>query len=120
MPPYFELAVACFLPTPLSTSEYSRWAIAVIFTSSSPEGLLYQITGTQDNYALAAPASVTLPSQPNLPSFKSPTSSCPTHQDQPVGYRYATKVKIGYADAELLHTLHYTVMDVPIKHGDTK
>lgn len=123
MPPYYELAVARFVPTSpssFSASEGSRWAIAVTFSSSSSGCLLYQITGTQDDYALAAPASVTLSSQPNSPSSKSPTSSSPTHQNQPAGYRYASKVAIGYADAELLHTLHSTLAAVPIKHGDTK
>ncbi|KIM64671.1 hypothetical protein SCLCIDRAFT_1213188 [Scleroderma citrinum Foug A] len=124
MPPYYELAVARFLPTSASSSsspcECSRWAITVTFTSSSPGGLLYQITGTQDDYALAAPASVTLSSQPNSPSSKSPTSPSPTDQNQPAGYRYASKVAIGYADAELLHNLHSTLAAIPIRHGDAK
>ena len=28
-------------------------------------------------------------------------------------------IGIGYIDTELLHTLHSTVVDIPIKHGDT-
>lgn len=112
MPPYYELAVACFVQSPPS-SEDSRWAIVVTFSSTSSGSLLYQITGTQSDYALAAPASITL-SQP-----KPSCSSSPIQQTQPAGYRYVDKVAIGYADAELLHTLHATLAAVPIKHGDS-
>ncbi|KAL4071796.1 hypothetical protein V8B97DRAFT_1488544 [Scleroderma yunnanense] len=129
MPPFYELAVARFIRTSSSpsSSEESRWAIAVTFNSSGSGSLLYQITGTRADYALAAPASVTLSSPPSSPSSsisRSTNPSSPTHQNQsdshgiPPGYRYVSKTAVGYADAELLHSLHSTLAAIPIVHGD--
>ncbi|KAG6333716.1 hypothetical protein ID866_5374 [Astraeus odoratus] len=126
MPPFYELAVARFVraslsppssPSSSTSHENSRWAIAVTFSSASGS-LLYQITGSRTDYALAAPASVTLssPSRSSPPPKSSSTTS--SQEGIPSGYRYASKVQIGFADSELLHSLHSTLAAIPIVHGD--
>ena len=69
MPPFSELAVAHFIQTSLSTcasSSDSRWAITVTFSSAKSSGsVVYQISGTHTDYALATPASVTLSLPPS-------------------------------------------------------
>ncbi|KIM53920.1 hypothetical protein SCLCIDRAFT_137841, partial [Scleroderma citrinum Foug A] len=82
------------------------WAIAVMFSSAKSSGsIVYQISGTYTDYALATPASVTLSSPPNS-------------QGIVPGYRYITKTAIGLADIEKLATLHSTLRDITIVHGD--
>ncbi|KAI6015268.1 hypothetical protein F5J12DRAFT_717501, partial [Pisolithus orientalis] len=102
MPPFYELAVARFVPTGPSSShpsssssqDSSHWAIAVTFSSASGS-LLYQITGTHADYALAAPAS-----------------------GIPPEYRYTAKAPIGYVDADILPALHTTLTTISIIRDD--
>lgn len=129
MPPFYELAVARFVPTGPSSShpsspssqDSSHWAIAVTFSSASGS-LLYQIAGTHADYALAAPASVTLSPPPSPKSSPSPkASSHPTKQDSqgiPPGYRYTAKAPIGYVDADILPALHTTLTTISIIRDD--
>lgn len=131
MPPFYELAVARFVRTGSSSSspssspqDSSHWVIAVTFSSASGS-LLYQISGTHSDYALAAPASVTLspPSSPKSPPSPGSSKSSPhqTPQDSegiPPGYRYAAKAPIGYVDADILPALHATLTTIPIVRGD--
>ncbi|KAI6132945.1 hypothetical protein EV401DRAFT_1849062, partial [Pisolithus croceorrhizus] len=116
MPPFYELAVARFVRTGSSSSspssspqDSSHWVIAVTFSSASGS-LLYQISGTHSDYALAAPASVTL----SPPPHQTPQDS----EGIPPGYRYAAKAPIGYVDADILPALHATLTTIPIVRGD--
>ncbi|KIM64912.1 hypothetical protein SCLCIDRAFT_23271 [Scleroderma citrinum Foug A] len=75
MPPFSELAVAHFVQTSslsCPSSSNSRWAIAITFSSAKSSGsIVYQISGTYTDYALATPASVTLSSPPRNCSWLS-------------------------------------------------
>lgn len=93
MPPFYEISVASFRQP---SSSKSRWAIAVVYTPSTGHSLVYQVVGSNSDYSLDVPRSVTLKDEKD----------------------YAGKVPVGLVDAERLHHLHSILAKVRVEHGN--